>query len=102
MMWSPSRGLIAFSIVSGILTSIIMLTLLIRFGLVAFLAALSFNLLGYYPTTTDASAPYFMVGLVPVFTTLVLALYGFRVALGGQPLFRDDLLGVAPAGRETR
>jgi len=51
------------------------------------------------PTTTDVTAPYFTIGLVPVFVTLALAVHGFRTALAGQAVFRDDLLGVGTEAR---
>jgi len=51
------------------------------------------------PTTADVSAPYFTIGLIPIFVVLALAVYGFRTALAGQAVFRDDLLGVGAEAR---
>lgn len=96
----PSPRMFAVGASFGVLNSIILLTLLVRFGLVATLAGFSFGLMNSFPITTDVSAPYFTIGLVPVFVTLALAAYGFHTALAGQAVFRDELLGVgAEAGR---
>jgi hypothetical protein len=61
---------------------------LIRFGVIAFAAALVFGamLLGL-PITTDVSAWYFGTGLTGLLAVLALALYAFHTALGGRPMF---------------
>jgi serine/threonine-protein kinase len=93
-------SLYAVGILFGLINSIFMLTLLIRFGLVAFLAGfVSLMPLNRFPTTADVSAPYFTIGLIPVFVTLALAVYAFRTALAGQAVFRDELLGVGAEAR---
>ena len=82
----------------SLLFGVSLLVLLTRFGLVAAIAGfVATNTI--YPFTTDVSAPYFGISLIPIAAVLVLALYGFKVSLGGQTLFRDDLLDVAAAPR---
>jgi hypothetical protein len=96
-IWSSSPSGLAIGVLTGALDAAVMLTLLIRFGLVAFLSGVSFFMLGNFPFPNDPSAPYFAIGLVPIVITLALAVYGFRVSLAGQPVFGDDLLGVGAA-----
>jgi len=61
---------------------------LLRFGLLAYAAAILFiNLLRSFPITTQVSSWYFGIGLAGLVLLLGLAGYGFYTSLGGQPLF---------------
>ena len=46
--------------------------------------------------TLDFSSWYAGIGMLGPVTVAALAAFGFWTALAGQPLFRDELLGVAP------
>ena len=39
------------------------------------------------PITFDSSAWYAIFGYIALFVVIAIALYGFRIALGGRPLF---------------
>ena len=59
----------------------------LRFGLLAWVFA---NLFGHYlqfPLTTDSSAWYFGTSLFVLCYLAALAIYGFRIALAGRPMF---------------
>ncbi|HEX7316818.1 MAG TPA: serine/threonine-protein kinase [Pyrinomonadaceae bacterium] len=64
-----------------------------RFGLLALTAAqFVFFMVEFYPYTTDPSAWYAGVTLFAAAVVTALAVYGFRVSLGGRALFRGGLL----------
>jgi hypothetical protein len=61
---------------------------LLRFGPLAFAAALAFaSVLMSFPITMQLSAWYFGIGLTGLGLLLAVTLYGFYTSLGGQPLF---------------
>jgi serine/threonine-protein kinase len=97
-MWLPSTPAVLVMLIGVLLFGIAMLFLLTRFGLVATIAALVAGA-DQFPATTDMSAPYFGISLIPAAAVLALAIYGFKLSLAGQPLFRGDLLGVDAAPR---
>jgi serine/threonine-protein kinase len=69
-----------------------------RVGLLAYVVgAYAYFLLAWPPLTTEPAAWYSGQGLTCVLVLLGLAVYGFVVALGGRPLFRDTLFQGAPA-----
>ena len=49
-------------------------------------------LLRLLPLTFDLTAWYGYVTLLTLFVTIGIAVWGFRVALAGRPLFRDEIL----------
>jgi serine/threonine-protein kinase len=66
---------------------------LYRYGLLAFVAATFFLHLNiFYPITSEFSAWYAGDFLPALVISLALAVYGFRVSLGGRSLFRGGLL----------
>jgi serine/threonine-protein kinase len=66
---------------------------LVRYGVLATVAATGFSLLALMtPITFDPSAWYMANGLFLIALTLAAATYGFSVALAGQPLFGRALL----------
>jgi len=79
------------SIVSWVMVILAMtcvVFLLIRFGLLAYIAGIFFyNLLLTFPITTQLSAWYSGIGLTGLAVLLAFALYAFHTSLGGQPLF---------------
>ncbi|MHC4767817.1 MAG: serine/threonine-protein kinase [Planctomycetota bacterium] len=80
-------------IIGAVLTAVILITM-IRFGLLSFVVmALVVPLFASFPTTLDFSIWYAGVGLIGPLVALALAGYGFWIALAGQPIFRDELLG---------
>jgi protein kinase-like protein len=74
--------------VGAIVLSVLVLTALLRFGLLTLIAAYTTqNLLQGFPVALDPSRWYFARGFVPVLIVLAFALYGFRVSLGSRPVF---------------
>jgi hypothetical protein len=66
---------------------------LYRYGLLAYVSATFFLHLNiFYPVTSDLSAWYAGDFLPALVVSLAVAVYGFRVSLGGRPLFRGGLL----------
>ena len=87
--WTAQVGAAAFAALN---ISIIMLVL-IRFGLVAALAATTLlELLRIMPLTFDPSVWYSNVTFVVLGFIGAMAIYGFHTALAGRSLFRDELL----------
>jgi len=77
----------ALSALFGALGAGIFLFVMMRFGLVAMIAAFLFNELFTFPITTDASAWYAGVGFAALALTAALALYSFYISLAGRPVF---------------
>ena len=71
----------------AVLIAALVLTALLRFGLLALIVAYSVqNFLQAFPVALDPGRWYFARGFVPVIIALALALYGFRISLGGRPI----------------
>jgi serine/threonine-protein kinase len=85
---------VALDAVFGIIASALTLFVLVRFGMLA-LVFTEYYLLFFslYPVTTDLSAWYAGPALFGAALGVVLILYGFKISLAGQPLFRTSLLG---------
>jgi hypothetical protein len=74
--------------VGALVLSVLVLTALLRFGLLTLIAAYTTqNLLQGFPVALDPSRWYFARGFVPVLIVLAFALYGFRMSLGSRPVF---------------
>jgi serine/threonine-protein kinase len=75
------------------LTAFLIVWLLYRYGLLALMSAIYFlHLVIFFPITSEFGAWYagdFVLGLG---ISLAVAVYGFRVSLGGRKLFRGGLL----------
>ena len=68
----------------------VMVFALMRFGLVTLTVSLvSIALVFSFPLTTDVSVWYAGNMLLTVAAVLALALFGFRTAVAGQPLFKE-------------
>ncbi len=71
----------------------ILLTLIVRVGLLAFLAARVFMMPFWnFDYTTDLSSWYFSLSMLPSLALLVIAGYAFWTSLGGRVLLSDSLL----------
>jgi len=71
-----------------ILVWLILVFVLLRYGLVALVAARLFSLLlGGFPITTDTSAWYAGIGYFAMILMGSMAFYGFYTALAGKPMF---------------
>jgi hypothetical protein len=71
-----------------VLSSVIHMLVLLRFGLLALIAdQLVFQALFVLPITTQVSAWYSGIGLTGLALLLAFALYSFHTSLGGQPMF---------------
>ena len=76
-------------IVEGALFFALFAFVLLRFGLLAAIAAyMCFVLLSTCPPTLDLSAWYIGLVPIPLVAVAVIAIYGFRTSLGGRPLFQ--------------
>lgn len=84
----PLIYLIPVVLMPLVLSSVIHLLIILRFGLLALIADQFFyNLLCLFPITTQMSASYFGIGLTGLVILLALSLYAFHTSLGGRPLF---------------
>jgi serine/threonine-protein kinase len=77
----------ALGAIFGALSGAIFLFVMVRFGLVAMIAAFLFNELMFFPITTDSSAWYAGLGFTALGLTAAIAFYAFFVSLGGRPVF---------------
>ena len=92
-------GILAFLVgsTSGAVVSLVIVSLLvlafIRFGLLAMAASiLIFFWLNDLPFTTNFSAWYAGISLFEMFMVTALAVYAFYTSLGGQKVFKGNLL----------
>jgi Protein kinase domain len=73
---------------SALLSTVLFIVLVIRFGLVSLaVSQLVSSLLSYSPITFDFSQWYAARGLFALALFVGIALYGFRIALGRRPVF---------------
>jgi hypothetical protein len=81
------------AIPTAMLVAGVMVFILARFGLLAFIVMnLVREIFFTFPLTTDLSAWYFDVSAVAIGLFVALALYGFYVSLGGQKVFKGELI----------
>jgi serine/threonine-protein kinase len=89
----PSLPMIGIGVLFGILDAVVLLTLMLRFGLLAtagcFVVVQSSMT---FPWTLDAGLPYFGSALVGMAVPLAFTAWAFFVATSGRTLFRDHLL----------
>ena len=79
--------------VTWLITIALTVFLLIRFGLLAVVAAGVFNdLLGSFPLTTQGSAWYAGISLAGILLMAAIALYAFYTSLGNRPVFGGAML----------
>jgi hypothetical protein len=68
-------------------------TLVARFGMLALLVSIIFHhLLVFFPITPDLTAWHATPFIIDLLLLVALALYGFRISLGGQRLLRGSFL----------
>ena len=86
-----SLGSLAFGFGWGVMMSVIVVGLLIRFGVLALFAEFFCSMLiTSFAITADTSAPYFSASLIGPLAAAALALLAYRAALAGRPLFREE------------
>jgi hypothetical protein len=79
-----------WGLVYGVPFAVIAITVLLRFGLLSLaVMLLTTRLLMRTPITLDVHAWYFGMSLATMFGIVGLAIYGFKVALGGRPAFGE-------------
>ena len=79
--------------VTGLMNMSLTAWLLIRFGLLAAVAAeIMNNILGSFPFTTQGSAWYSSMSLAGILLTAVIACYGFYTSLGGRAVLGSAVL----------
>jgi hypothetical protein len=87
----PSLGAFVFGFVWGVVMSVVVVGLLVRFGVLAlFSHSLCSMLVTSFAITADTSAPYFSASLIGPLAAAVLAVLAYRAALAGRSLFRVE------------
>jgi predicted Ser/Thr protein kinase len=90
-LWGPAAGL--FILVPLVVVSALYVVVLVRFGLLASIAAFFLGGLSQLAVVTlDPSSPLFGIGLFVTAVTLGLATWAAFVSLGGRPWMADSLL----------
>lgn len=90
---SMNRTNPAISAIFSLLIFLCLVFLLRRLGLVAVMAFMIFiNIPAVFPITTDLSLWYSSTSFLALIFLVGLAVYGFKVSLGGKPAFAFDLL----------
>jgi serine/threonine-protein kinase len=88
-----SQGLFFFGAGIGALIAVIVLTILVRFGLLAaagcFLIA---NHIPRFPVTLDTAAPYFGASMFGLLVAAAITIAAFYVSLAGRPMLGESLL----------
>ncbi len=75
--------------------------MLCRFGLLPVILGYTItDLMRLLPLTFDLTVWYGHVTLLTLFVTVGVAVWGFRAALAGRPLFRDEILGAEAEVRQ--
>jgi hypothetical protein len=88
---SAGAAAMLFGLAAGLFTAIVYIVVLIRFGVVAFMATLLFDALAQgYAMTADFSSPFFTSSLIGPVVLIAIALYAFKVSLAGRPLFKES------------
>jgi hypothetical protein len=71
-----------------ILSNLLIFFVLVRFGFTTFVAGLTLlSLFGFVQMALQPSAWYFSYGITSLLLIAALSFYGFRMSLGGQPVF---------------
>ena len=78
-------GLIAWAL--GLVGTAALILVFLRFGLLALVFGNYFHHFLEFPLTTDSSAWYAGTSLFLLLVLAALAVYGFRIALAGRPMF---------------
>jgi serine/threonine-protein kinase len=85
---AQGTGTLAVVLVPRLILSSLSVYLLIRFGVLALVAANVFNVfLASFPLTTQMSAWYADTSLAGIALMAAIAFYAFHTSLGGQPMF---------------
>jgi hypothetical protein len=71
----------------ALVVAAVVIFLFLRFGLLALVFANYFGHCLQFPLTTDSSAWYAGTSLFVLSVLAALAIYGFRIALAGRPMF---------------
>jgi len=75
----------------GVMMSVVVVGLLIRFGVLALIANFYFGmLLSSFAITADTSAPYFSASLIGPLAAAVLTVFAYRAAVAGRSVFQEE------------
>jgi len=100
VLFNPGTGLPLPYLAVFMVSTAIFWTIFFRIGLLpVILGATISDLLRLLPLTFDLSAWYGYVTVLTLLVTVGIGVWGFRAALAGRPLFRDEIL---EAGGGTR
>ena len=90
---AADEGLLVAAVAFGFVTSTLLVFVAVRFGLLALMSALVFWVLPhFFPMTTELTAWYAGDFILDLILLVGIAVYGFYIALAGQPLFRGGWL----------
>ena len=91
-VFNPGVGHPAPYVISMLIIMLLFCFVLLRFGLLALMVGYTFaHVLRHMPLTVDWTAWYGYATLLTLVTVAAVTLWGFRVALAGRPLFRDEI-----------
>jgi serine/threonine-protein kinase len=100
MAWSVmfgSGGMVAATLLglfAGLISAAFTIFILIRFGVLAFMAGgLLDRLTQAWPLTYDFSSPLFGTALLGPLVLIAIALCAFKISLAGRPIFREVGIG---------
>jgi serine/threonine-protein kinase len=87
-LFGPEAGL--FGLLFQAFNTAVVVVVLVRFGLLAAVAATLYAGLGRFAVfTVDTSSPLFGIGLFVTAVSLAFAIYGWQTSLAGRPLLQD-------------
>jgi serine/threonine-protein kinase len=87
----PVIGTFIFGFAWGVVMTVVVVGLLIRFGVLALFAdAFCSTLVTSFAITADSSAPYFSASLIGPLAAALLVVFAYRAALAGRPLFQEE------------
>jgi serine/threonine protein kinase len=90
---AADEGLLVAAVAFGFVTSTLLVFVAVRFGLLALMSALVFWVLPhFFPITTELTVWYAGDFILDLIFLVGIAVYGFYIALAGQPLFRGRWL----------
>jgi serine/threonine-protein kinase len=100
VLYNPGTGHLLPYLISMLFILPLLWFVLLRFGLLPLMLGYTVShLLRFMPLTFDLSHWYGYVTVLVLFFAVGVALWGFRVALAGRPLFRDEILEEAEGVR---
>jgi hypothetical protein len=90
MFGTEGWGAMLYGGLTGLFGAVLGIVILIRLGVVAFMASFAFHVfVQNWALTTDLSSPFFAEAFVGPIVLIAIASYAFKISLAGRPLFRE-------------